>query len=228
MNKIFLSEKDLKFLVNWASENQKLIIDLPIISPVKSIKIATELSPAIMTVIRDGKGIELLISYDGKFIAKYFYEIQNDGIVCVKEKYNKKLGKKILKDIGALKSEDKFTMLKLYLCLMAIMAYGEYLQENKNIPVEQIVAVAKEKQKTKETKRKNRKKTNGFVYILKQTKKGAIVVPKGSHASPQGSFTVRGHFRHYKSGKVVWVDEFMKGTGKVKDKNYKLRKENEK
>lgn len=30
-------------------------------------------------------------------------------------------------------------------------------------------------------------------------------------SSPSYSFSVRGHYRHYKSGKVVWVKEFKKG-----------------
>lgn len=36
------------------------------------------------------------------------------------------------------------------------------------------------------------------------------------------AWEVKGHFRHYKSGKVVYVKPFQKGKGKVKDKEYKL------
>lgn len=37
-------------------------------------------------------------------------------------------------------------------------------------------------------------------------------VPIGSHRSPEGVFNVRGHFRFYKkSGKVIWIDSYMKG-----------------
>lgn len=39
---------------------------------------------------------------------------------------------------------------------------------------------------------------------------------------PGGIFTVRGHYRHYKSGKVVWVSEYKKGTGKMRRKTYKV------
>lgn len=35
-----------------------------------------------------------------------------------------------------------------------------------------------------------------------------------SHKSPEGVFSVRGHFRKYKSGKVIWIDEFLKGVDK--------------
>ena len=35
-----------------------------------------------------------------------------------------------------------------------------------------------------------------------------------SHKSPEGEFGVRGHYRRYKSGKVVWIDAYKKGTKK--------------
>ena len=40
--------------------------------------------------------------------------------------------------------------------------------------------------------------------------------------SPACSFTVRGHFRHYKSGKTVWIAEYRKGTGRSRGKTYKI------
>ena len=56
----------------------------------------------------------------------------------------------------------------------------------------------------------------------KATQSTILAAPRGFHASPRGIFTVRGHYRHYKSGKVVWVSEYKKGTGKKKKKTYKM------
>lgn len=39
-------------------------------------------------------------------------------------------------------------------------------------------------------------------------------VSSHTHKSPEGIFSVRGHFRKYKSGKVIWIDEYLKGTDK--------------
>lgn len=36
--------------------------------------------------------------------------------------------------------------------------------------------------------------------------------------SPEGIFEVRGHLRHYKSGKLVWIEPFLKGVDKDKPK----------
>lgn len=58
--------------------------------------------------------------------------------------------------------------------------------------------------------------------LLRSINGALSAVPRGSHASPRGIFTVRGHYRHYKSGKVVWVAEYKKGTGKQKGKTYKI------
>ena len=36
-------------------------------------------------------------------------------------------------------------------------------------------------------------------------------VPIGHHRSPEGVFAVRGHFRKYQNGKVIWIDSYLKG-----------------
>lgn len=38
----------------------------------------------------------------------------------------------------------------------------------------------------------------------------------------QESWTVRGHPRHLSSGKVVWIDPYIKGQGRHKPKDYKF------
>ena len=43
-------------------------------------------------------------------------------------------------------------------------------------------------------------------------------VSTSAHRSPEGIFSVRGHFRRYKDGKVIWIDEYLKGLGKASKK----------
>lgn len=64
--------------------------------------------------------------------------------------------------------------------------------------------------------------TASTTYIIHSAGKQLTVVPRGHHASPACSFTVRGHFRHYKSGKTVWIAEYRKGTGHSRGKTYKI------
>lgn len=49
-------------------------------------------------------------------------------------------------------------------------------------------------------------------YFLKEYDNKIYAVSSHAHRSPEGIFSVRGHFRKYKSGKVIWIDEYLKGT----------------
>ena len=71
----------------------------------------------------------------------------------------------------------------------------------------------------KPTKPKTRK---SITYILRRANGAVTVAPRGSRARPRGEFSVRGHYRPYRSGKVVWIAEYRKGTGKKKSKIYKM------
>ena len=51
-------------------------------------------------------------------------------------------------------------------------------------------------------------------YFIKQFQEKLYAVSSHSHRSPEGVFSVRGHFRKYKSGKVIWIEEFLKGEEK--------------
>lgn len=50
------------------------------------------------------------------------------------------------------------------------------------------------------------------IITLRKFKDTIYAVPVGSHRSPEGVFSVRGHFRHYQDGKVIWIDEYLKGV----------------
>lgn len=47
---------------------------------------------------------------------------------------------------------------------------------------------------------------------------------KRKYTPCENAFSVRGHYRHYKSGKVVYVHPYEKNTGKEKDKRNKVLK----
>ena len=51
------------------------------------------------------------------------------------------------------------------------------------------------------------------IITFRKYKDSVYAIPVGSHRSPEGVFSVRGHFRHYKkTGKTIWIDEYLKGT----------------
>lgn len=47
---------------------------------------------------------------------------------------------------------------------------------------------------------------------------------KRKYTPCENAFSVRGHYRHYKSGKVVYIQPYEKGAGKEKDKRNKVLK----
>ena len=51
------------------------------------------------------------------------------------------------------------------------------------------------------------------VIIFRLFEGTVYAVSTSSHRSPSGVFGVRGHFRRYKNGHVIWIDEYMKGLG---------------
>lgn len=51
-------------------------------------------------------------------------------------------------------------------------------------------------------------------WLIRELNNKPILVPVGSHLSPEGVFGVKGHLRHYKSGKTVWIDDYVKGADK--------------
>jgi hypothetical protein len=111
-------------------------------------------------------------------------------------------------------TETEQGALTVYGSLMALMTYGA-------------VGIRGEKSATSTkapAKRIGSTKphTANTTYIIHSAGKQLTVVPRGHHASPACSFTVRGHFRHYKSGKTVWIAEYRKGTGRSRDKTYKI------
>ena len=50
------------------------------------------------------------------------------------------------------------------------------------------------------------------IFTIRNYNGNPYAVSTRSHKSPEGVFPVRGHFRRYKDGKVIWIDEYFKGV----------------
>ena len=57
-----------------------------------------------------------------------------------------------------------------------------------------------------------RYKDGDRTFVFRPYKDTCYAVASGSHRAPEGAFPVRGHFRRYKDGKVVWIESYMKGV----------------
>ena len=75
-------------------------------------------------------------------------------------------------------------------------------------------------QKQIESKHKNSKKrVTSTTYLFHHFRGGSH---SKRYTKPSHAFSVRGHYRHLKNGKTVWVKEYVKGEGKLKERTYKF------
>ena len=203
MDKIRLSTDDIEFILQWRDEHKDLVrLGM---SPLKAVKIICFESGYTITAVREGKLLNFGINQNGKSLGKLVFKTLGNGMCS------------LVKNTTKLQSEDRQAVLTVYSSAMALLLFGRAtIQQNEDDIRE--VAPHKPKKTSKKSKR------NGYTYILTRNVKEPKLMAKGSHSSPSGTFSVRGHYRHYKSGKVIWIAEFTKGCGKKKDKTYKVGK----
>lgn len=207
MDKVVLTAEDVEALLKWRDEHKNEVRNNP--SPLKSVEIVIPGSGFRIKGIRGGETLRLHISrnYD-QFGNCTFTQTANGMWAATKNRTR------------GVSSEDLQSALTVYCSLMALMVYGR--MESGPGPDKEPSVKENGLRPTKVTKSPTRKPMKRNTYILHRANGALLVAPRGSHASPSGIFTVRGHYRHYKSGKVVWIAEYRKGTGKRKPKTYKM------
>lgn len=209
MDKIVLSIKDTEFLLDWRDKNKDFVRRYPPVLP--ACKIDCTESGYVIKGFRNESKIRLYVSHKGVSLGMMEYRIRPDGLL------------ELVKDRTELKSDDKQSVLTVYCSAMAFMAYcketvPEALEGNERENSE-THSIRKNVQKNRSKKKESSAST---VYLMKNSSGKRHFAASGYRKSPSGQFTVRGHFRHYKSGKVIWIDSFIKGSGKGKDKIYKI------
>ena len=200
MDKCILSNADVKALFEWRDRNVDLVRRAA--CPIKGIEIVLPDVPARIKYVRDDTIV---------------------NIHCVlgeKESWRGWMVRKSPnKGIGA-NRELMIDYVGLYYALMALIAYGddvEYTDQELDV-IDRMTAVPREG-----STKKPRAKRDNIIYLFNKEKSGRIGIKrKGERNSPRGQFNVRGHFRHLNNGKVIWIAEYKKGTGKKKSKIYKL------
>lgn len=200
MDRILLTKEDILSLIEWRDAHKDEVLRSPQV--MKAVEIHCQESSVAIKGIRNGSQLNLYIRQLGRKLGRVDCILRPDGLWNA-GKIKAPLNKELFQDC-----------LTLYCSIMALMAYGSSVPETK----ERIQRNAKSHNAASKI---NSPRTT---YILRRSGNAISVVTEGSHASPKGEFNVRGHFRHYKSGKVVWISEYRKGTGAKKRKTYKIGK----
>ena len=199
MDKIILTTKDVETLLQWRDQNIELVRRNA--APFKGIILDFPETKINIKAIRDGARITFYISIQGQRAGK-ISGLQLHGGFFKAEKNTTKLT-----------PDDIQSIITVYSSLMALIVYHDPVPAAPD---------AKQPGKKAASKARKRRNKSGLTYILKSGTSGPRVSRPGGHASPAGVFSVRGHFRQYKDGRRVWIKPYKKGTGKEKNKIYKL------
>ncbi len=224
MNKIILTMDDAVFLFNWRDRNKEKVRHF--VSelreghcPLSECEIIVEDSkkkPKFKVKAFTAKFSEeihyaqIYINIDGiSYGSKTIIPMADGMYKCIANS-----GKKI----DELSSDDIVSFISLWCTTMALLMNPESLptKENKDKKPQSSKTVAKTSQKPK------KKTSSSVTYILHRQGNSPSLTPRGKRTLSGKEFSVRGHFRHYKNGKVIWIPEYTKGDGKKKNKIYKL------
>ena len=213
MDKVIFKIKDVDALLAWRDNHPDLVRSLPM--PLKALEFIFPESGWSFKAVREKEFITFHPALRGKPVGKMKLRVCPGGKLAMVKRDN------------VLKGEDVETIITVYCSTMALMVYGKGSRVVETTPP--LVASQKpaEARESVSDNKKGKDTRNGVTYILRATRDGVAAIPQGSHASPSKEFSVRGHFRHYKSGKVVWVDEYRKGTDQKKKKSKRYRLGNE-
>ena len=211
MDKCILSNNDVAELFRWRDRNVDLVRRAA--CPIKGIEIVLPDVPARIKYVRNDNivSIHYVLNEKEKFnytIRISYHPMYNMGYTIVK-KPTKGFGtnEQFIHDIVA-----------MYYAIMALIAYGddtEYTEQELDIIDREIIP--------RKNDRHAPAKRDSIIYLFNKEPSGRLRIRrKGERKSPSGQFNVRGHFRHLRNGKTIWIAEYKKGTGKKKSKTYKL------
>ena len=201
MDKIILSSNDIENLLLWRDQNKELIRRNA--APFKGILLQFPESFIDIKAYNDAGKITFYLFINGHKAGKITGRQLPGGLLQVKKNTTK------------LSSDDVQSIITVYASLMALIVYHK----------PEAAAAKKEARQERPKKAKNgqERRKNSITYLLKHSGNGPRIQQRGQHSSPAGVFTVRGHYRHYKDGRSVWIKPYKKGTGDQKNKTYKLK-----
>lgn len=219
MDKVSVSDKDFEKILEWLNKHDKVCLNVDEI-PLKAFKLVCD--RYVAKFIQDGTVLNISLRFENKPIltSKAFltpFDISNK---CLSSPWIANVEPSSLVNKNRLDELKQLaqSIAKQYIAVMTFMAYGK---DDHKAEYEISAQTTPQPSFQNRNKGKRKHKSNGITYVF-QKRQG--VGEGGHHASPKGEFSVRGHHRHYKCGKVIWIAQFKKGSGKHKDKHYKFKR----
>lgn len=224
MDKLLTTSKEALEVFEWKDNHKELIYKNP--NPLPAIEIIiTDLKIHLKCIRQFDNGKELLtirINFDGDKLGYLCFEYVEDSkyLSLLKSTF------KGIQDIDEPLKKQVNDVLTLYCSYMAYITYASFFDKKSysDDECEIIEEIAKSNILKERPINKKNKKKKGYTYILKKQHQGnKILSRQNGHNSPSYSFIVRGHFRHYENGKIVWIASYKKGDKEKRSKNYVLK-----
>lgn len=210
---IVKTNADMTRVMDWAEELRGMAVELPF--PEAEIEFREE---DIVLKFRDeGQGIvwfECMMV--GRKVVEWRSNLETGDIpelkIAAEGEKKAKMAMILASDNTIAKCVRKFRSLMLFSAY-----YREEVQRTK-------VVERKSVNPKKQSKRSNRRMLTVRRYTISEDMLGELPAPKREWHGYRESFGVRGHYRRYKSGKVVWVRPYEKKglADKKSDREYIL------
>lgn len=188
--KIYIDDEAFKAIDEWGSEHKRFVVGCPSLAHEYDVHVA-EIPEDVAHFVVAKSGYKFRIRENKKQIVKGKIILSNDSENDYQIAYD------VDSSILDTESKEDIEAFVQYFCSIIILSasylmYGNILGEK-----EYIISG----------------KNDGLVKIItfRKYKESVYAVHTSAHKSPKGVFNVRGHFRRYKDGKVIWIDEYMKG-----------------
>lgn len=205
MIKIPLSISQIESILKWRDSHKDLVRSYNI--PFNEVEIISE------------NGIKLKVSRNQIIKSVYRFVVSDtiNNIVKGRFDYAVYTGL-VIHNYPRLSSEDTQSAITIWASTMAYILNFE--QQVLPAPVDNGNRKSKKK---RQGKSKNSNNRTIYLNPIKFIKEKEEHQPR-AYTPPSHSFYVRGHYRHMKSGKVVYVHPYKKNTEKEKDKRNKIVK----
>lgn len=193
MDRIELVFEDIELLFEWRDEHQEFVKSFP--CPLKAVEILLTHNGFKIKGFRTDTHIKLNVQNNGKGLGNVELLMTEDG--------------GLEKTRGNIRvDEDLFdSILSLYCTLMALIAYP---QPKTCAPALDNSVKMHKKKLDKDIQKNTFGTKKPPTYILHNNNGQVYVRAVGSHRSPTQPFSVRGHYRRLKSGKLIWIDQYQK------------------
>ena len=204
MDKIYISQDGENKLFRWRDENKNLVRNYKAsIKKVKYILLDETNNHVIITVIDSGEArVDFTITRQGKRLDSFCYDRYK---MQVNEKWYAMTVPKAVKEA---KSAGRQEAISIHASTQALLNHrqridGDRGQETQE-EVESIIEKAQNREKAQ--KKDNIIRISDIVYTTTEASTRGF----RSYTKPTREISVRGHYRHYRSGKTIWIDEYKK------------------